>query len=673
MGAQQCHRLCQPDQLSSTDPDLWPRLSSTSTDPLCFDDRTTNSLGTEVKDILDTLALGKTITAATTWTRSLPDSSTVGNYTITYNAVDDATVEATTRYRTVMVQDTVPPTAKLVGQAVVTIVSRQTATDFDSATPARDAGITCHDDCSAGYASDMNNLLQVTGADDSTGKTWPIWKDDKTWNEMLVGRYTRVYMCRDGVGNEHTVERHFDLVDEAVPVIDMKGDNPLEVKANVTEEYEDPGATCHDIIDGDLSHAVEVSGAVVNRRVPGMYVINYDCMDISNNNATTRKRTFTVVDDECPTITLEGPQIMYVEAGYTSVDPGAEAYDELDGDITDHIVTDGDTVNDAKAFYSRRSCREIKETYAEASSGLYYISREVTTDGNTGWQRVLVHCDMESNSNQGVTFFPCDGCRAVQPYSTEQGDCSAYGMEMVQWSWDGYQQAAADPNSLLNADAPGLKGYLYYYIPAASLDSSQASDSRYTAGGYTDMYLCGVNDAAGDYAGHTNNEQIEQALGNSHEKITHAESGKYVIAYKVSDSSNNPQCSSPLRTVLVRDTLPPVLTLHIKQDDSTTKLIQTSRYNHHGIAADGQYTYDKNPLRDGAYEPREPQDETQSAALTPAISEYTADNGHPSNYFMAQSASSVNVWFMGAVASAVAGVALLALGSRKAAKVSVPV
>ena len=86
---------------------------------------------------------------------------------------------------------------------------------------------------------------------------------------------------------------------------------------------------------------------------------------------------------------------------------------------------------------------------------------------------------------------------------------------------------------------------------------------------------------------HTNNNKIEAKFGPDWSKVKRAEAGKYVISYKVSDSSNNVQCESPKRTVIVRDTLPPVLTLHVRGSG----LVQTSRFNHKGIAEDGTYTF----------------------------------------------------------------------------------
>jgi len=601
-----------------------------------------------VWDQLDTAAREQTIIATTTWSRSNPNSATIGNYTITYNAVDDATLSAEEQIRTVMVMDTTPPTATIVGEQLVVVPSAQADVAFAED---RDDGAKCHDDC------DVSLDTQVPV------RTW-----DRAWDEMTMGRYTRTYTCTDGSGHKHNDTRVFELVDTRKPVIYVKGQRDATIEASVTEEYTDAGAECHDIIDKDLSHAVEVSGAVVNRRVPGKYEIKYDCLDISNNAAPQETRTVTVKDGSCPHITMLGQKIMYVEAGYPWVDPGATATDDLDGDITDHIVTDGDQVNTAKAFYSRRSCREIKEAWGGAQSGEYYISTQV---GAT-WQRVLVHCDM--SGAKGVTFFTCDGCKAVKPYGTVPGDCTSYGLEMIDWSWAGYITAKNDAANTLYTTIHGER----YFIPSPP----GGLTSGYTADGMTDMYLCGINDSGTDrkYKDHTNNHEIEQLFGQNMEKVTHAEQGKYIISYKVSDSSNNVQCSSPKRTVIVRDTLPPVLTLHLKGVHGGQP-IQTSQYNQHGITALGHYDYSLTPTEpDTGLAENPPQwpreDNNDGTDTTPSNADFDANTNAmwaDSSALMAVHNSGVSAWLIGAIASATAGVALLVIGSRKASTISVPV
>merc|ERR1719421_592064 len=122
-----------------------------------------------------------------------------------------------------------------------------------------------------------------------------------------------------------------------------KNCGPNTFEATRDSEYTDTGATCQDFVDGELSHAVEVSGEVVNMRIPGTYQINYDCQDLSRN----------------PAITLLGAETNYVESGFPYVDAGATATDSLDGDITQYIWTDGNTVTTQNAFYNQRSCGGI--------------------------------------------------------------------------------------------------------------------------------------------------------------------------------------------------------------------------------------------------------------------------------------------------------------------------
>ena len=101
----------------------------------------------------------------------------------------------------------------------------------------------------------------------------------------------------------------------------MKCNCAVRLQASNTVEYTDFGAQCHDYVDGVLSHAVEVSGQVVNMRVPGTYVIQYDCADLSGNAAVSVTREVFVEDTLKPTLTLEteksqGPDILFVEAGF---------------------------------------------------------------------------------------------------------------------------------------------------------------------------------------------------------------------------------------------------------------------------------------------------------------------------------------------------------------------
>merc|ERR1712167_426091 len=169
---------------------------------------------------------------------------------------------------------------------------------------------------------------------------------------------------------------------------------------------------------------------------------------------------------------------------------------------------------------------------------------------NTGYQRQLVHCDMHSEDSSGAkvgyTLKTCDGCSAVIPYAADEGDCAAYGLTMMQWD---------DVNA--NAHTQAQSDFSDVYFPSGA-DSVSAE------------YLCGTNDEALDAAKTWNDASTIHISGANdhgitHEEVHRAEDGKFVIYYHVSDSSGNPECegSTPSRTVIVRDTLPPVITLHM--------------------------------------------------------------------------------------------------------------
>lgn len=115
-------------------------------------------------------------------------------------------------------------------------------------------------------------------------------------------------------------------------------------------------------------------------------------------------------------------------------------------------------------------------------------------------------------------------------------------------------------------------------------------------------------------------------------KITNAEQGKYVIGFYVSDKAGNYQCNKQLRTVIVKDTLPPVISLHLGK-----KLIHKGAWDQKGL--DGE----TNRAGEKKYNP----------------------------YLMAE-VTTTNGWVMAAVASAISGVALLGY-SMRTTTTSVPV
>ena len=99
------------------------------------------------------------------------------------------------------------------------------------------------------------------------------------------------------------------VADTLPPVITLVGDPAMTLEETRDTEYVDAGATCTDNVDGNLNHAVVVSGQIVNLQVPDTYTIQYNCSDLSGNLAQSVTRTVTVVNvNDAPTgtVTISG-------------------------------------------------------------------------------------------------------------------------------------------------------------------------------------------------------------------------------------------------------------------------------------------------------------------------------------------------------------------------------
>merc|ERR1711898_15443 len=106
------------------------------------------------------------------------------------------------------------------------------------------------------------------------------------------------------------------------------------------KNYVDAGATCSDMVDGNISQDVEVSGDVVNMAAVGTYKINYNCEDSAGQTAIQATRTVVVRDTTCPTCTVPGgtPTIT-VEASFPYTEAASTCTDTLDGAMPNAVVT----------------------------------------------------------------------------------------------------------------------------------------------------------------------------------------------------------------------------------------------------------------------------------------------------------------------------------------------
>jgi hypothetical protein len=168
--------------------------------------------------------------------------------------------------------------------------------------------------------------------------------DSEEFNMLKPGTYYLKYDCHDDVGHHTTACRTFINVDKTRPVITVlqyanKNDGTWHVEASRDNNYVDAGATCSDMVDGNISQDVEVSGDVVNMAAVGTYKINYNCEDSAGQTAITATRTVVVSDSTCPTCTIPGElTTITVEASFPYTEEVSTCTDTLDGAMPDAHV-----------------------------------------------------------------------------------------------------------------------------------------------------------------------------------------------------------------------------------------------------------------------------------------------------------------------------------------------
>ncbi len=220
--------------------------------------------------------------------------------------------------------DTTPPVITRLGSSPVTKEFGSTYTD---------AGATALDDVDGDITSSIVAVNPV--------------------NTSLLGVYTVTYNVSDAAGNPATqVTRTVNVVDTTLPVITRLGLATTSLVVGTV--YTDAGATALDNVDGNITASI-IAVNPVNKDVVGTYTVTYNVTDSSGNVAVQKTRTVNViaaVDNVSPVITVVGSSTVSLTVGTTYTDAGATALDDIDGDITDNIVTVNPVNKDVVGTYT---------------------------------------------------------------------------------------------------------------------------------------------------------------------------------------------------------------------------------------------------------------------------------------------------------------------------------
>jgi len=165
-------------------------------------------------------------------------------------------------------------------------------------------------------------------------------------NSDVVSSYTLTYSASDAAGNNTSVTRTVNVVDDIAPVITLEGDS--EISHSAGTDYTDASATATDATDGSVD--VVTTGTVDSATV-GSYTLTYTAMDAAGN-ISTETRTIKVVDDVAPVLTLNGVTPFPHNVGGVYADMSVSVTDNVDEVSAITITATGEVNADVIGSYT---------------------------------------------------------------------------------------------------------------------------------------------------------------------------------------------------------------------------------------------------------------------------------------------------------------------------------
>jgi len=221
----------------------------------------------------------------------------------------------------------------------------------------------------------------------------------------------------------------------ASPTITLNGLASLTHEA--TTAYTDAGASALDALGNDLNSSIRVTGADLNVTSVGPHLITYSVTD-AGGNSNTVVRQVRVEDSTAPDLFLRG------DSNYTHwqnsiwIDPGYEANDKLDGNLTANVSITG--------------------TYDVNTTGTYILTYTVS---DRAGNKVDVNRTLNVQSEGPWTFTNAGATGRVGP-SENQINSSYNGSNLdgfVDEGWkSGFQQWTVPFHGTYRIEAYGAQG-----------------------------------------------------------------------------------------------------------------------------------------------------------------------------------------------------------------------
>lgn len=184
----------------------------------------------------------------------------------------------------------------------------------------------------------------------------------------------------------------------STPILKLNGKNNITI--DVFSEYKEEGASARTLLQ-NMNHKIKIDGEVNTSQV-GTYKITYSIQ--INRMSASLVRFVNIVDREAPEIVLKGEQKVFVCPKKEYEEEGYEAFDNYDGDLTDHVKI---TQEENKFIY------QVKDMSKNETK----IEREIVKEDVTAPTIIL-------KGNENVTVYL--GSTYEDPGVEVQDNCDEY-------------------------------------------------------------------------------------------------------------------------------------------------------------------------------------------------------------------------------------------------------
>lgn len=441
------------------------------------------------------------------------NANVVGTYILTYNVSDSAGNPAASVTRTINVADT--------GAPVITITGANPL-NHEINTAYVDPGATANDGLDGNITGSIVTVNNVV--------------------DTVAGTYTVTYDVTDSNSNPAAQKvRTVNVGDFTPPVITLQGSATVNVEQGTS--YTDAGATANDNVDGILTSSIVKTGTVAPSTA-GTYIISYNVSDAAGNAATQVNRTVIVADTTPPTITLVGASTINHEQGTAFSDPGVNANDNIDGNISSNVVVSGSVNVNSPGTYTLT----------------YNVSDAAGNNAATTTRTVIV----------ADTVAPVISLVDSDPYNHEQGtvftDPGATASDIA----DGNLTGSIIVSGTVNANTAGTYTLTYNVSDAAGNAAAPVTRDVIVADTIAPIITLTGNDPINHEQGTTYTDPGATANDSLDGNLTGSivvtgtvntnVAGTYTLSYNVSDAAGN-AATTVTRDVIVADTIAPVLTL----------------------------------------------------------------------------------------------------------------